>query len=426
MASLCHWLPRGRCSRGREHQWLLLRARGSEDDLPVLQEVLGPSLHVGHLPTWHCNQLRLGLAGHLLLSSCHRLPVAGLHHRGLARLPGHGDLHAAGHSWGSQHQVDRGHLGLSWRDLQLALAGDHVLLLLLGLPWHRLARLAWCAADHVLLALLWGQLGGEDHLTLLPTLAWLEELCGRLKYQLALRVEGGHLRVGGVLAWPGVEAGLDHLELWLTHRLWHHHLLLWLPVLLHGRPASMHRLLTLGLALHLALLHRGRGQSWELALPCHRHRHLHLGASPSTLVLLHAQLGRALALTFLLIGHPGSSVFPLTANLPSPRRLSSPQPALPTQTSVADLGSSRLVQVCSSAPLVQSPAPADRQDGAFPLPAMSTFRCLCGLAIDYTLFWLIAVLMLHSHDDIPNHRTGQLHLTVAFFCLNCRSQERKW
>ena len=266
---------------------------------------------------------------------------------------------------------------MSWRDLQLALAGDHVLLLLLGLPWHRLAWLAWCAADHVLLALLWGQLGGEDHLTLLPTLAWLEELCGRLKYQLALRVEGGHLRVGGVLAWPGVEAGLDHLELWLTHRLWHHHLLLWLPVLLHGRPASMHRLLTLGLALHLALLHRGRGQSWELALPCHGHCHLHLGASPSTLVLLHAQLGRALALTFLLIGHPGSSVFPLTANLPSPPRLSSPQPALPTQTSVADLGSSRLVQVCSSAPLVQSPAAADR----FPLPAMSTFRCLGGLAI---------------------------------------------
>merc|ERR1719429_402011 len=141
VASLCHWLPRGRCSRGREHQWLLLRARGSEDDLPVLQEVLGPSLHVGHLPTWHCNQLRLGLAGHLLLGSCHRLPVAGLHHRGLARLPRHGDLHTAGHPWGSQHQVDWGHLSLSRRDLQLALAGDHVLLLLLGLSWHRLPRL---------------------------------------------------------------------------------------------------------------------------------------------------------------------------------------------------------------------------------------------------------------------------------------------
>ena len=311
MVARCNWLPSRRSSGGREHQWLLLCPRRPEDDLPVLQKMLGSSLHVGHLATWHCNQLRLRLAGHLLLAPSHRLSVAGLHHWRLTWLAGHGDLHAAWHPWWCQHQVDRGHLSLPRWHLKLPSAGDHILLLLLRwLPWHWFALLTRSAADHVLLTLLWWKLGCKDHLTLLAALTWLQELCGRLENQLALRVEGGHLRVGCVLAGSRVEAWLDHLELWLAHCLWHHHLLLWLPVL-HRRPSPMHRLLPLWLtgqlALHLALLHGGRGQGWELTLPCHRHGHLHLGAAPSTLVLLHAQLGRALTLTFLL-GHPAAGL----------------------------------------------------------------------------------------------------------------------
>ena len=363
MVARCNWLPSRRSSGGREHQWLLLCPRRPEDDLPVLQKMLGSSLHVGHLATWHCNQLGLGLTRHLLLVPGHRLPVAGLHHRRLTWLPGHGDLHAAWHSRWCQHQVDRGHLGLTWWHRKLPSAGDHILLLLLllRLPWHWFPLLARSAADHVLLTLLRWKLGCKDHLTLLAALTWLQELCGRLENQLALRVEGGHLRVGCVLAGSRVEAWLDHLELWLAHCLWHHHLLLWLPVL-HWRSTPMHGLLPLWLtgqlALHLALLHGGRGQGWELTLPCHRHGHLHLGAAPSTLVLLHAQLGRALTLTFLL-GHPAavSSVFPLT-NPPPPRLLlllSSPQPAIPTSSAV-----------------LRSPT----ADLRLALPAMSTVRRL--------------------------------------------------
>ena len=116
--------------------------------------------------------------------------------------------------------------------------------------------------------------------------------------------------VGCVLSRTRIEAGLDHLELWLAHCLWHHHLLLWLPVL-HWRPTPMHWLLPLWLAgqlaLHLALLHGSWGEGWELALPCHCHCHLHLGAASSALVLFHAELGRALALTFLL-GHPDAGL----------------------------------------------------------------------------------------------------------------------
>ena len=63
------------------------------------------------------------------------------------------------------------------------------------------------------------------------------------------------------------------------------------------------------------------------------------------------------------------------------------------------------MQVCSSAPLVQSPAPADRQDGGFPLPAMSTFRCLCGLAI-YCSGKLQFQCQIWGY---PNHTTGQVH-----------------
>ena len=349
MAARCNRLPSWRSSGWREHQRLLLCARRPEDDLPILQEMLGPGLHVGHLATWHCNQLGLGLARHLLLAPSHRLPVAGLHHRRLTWLPGHGDLHAAWHPRWCQHQVNRGHLGLTRRHLKLPSAGDHILLLLLlWLSWHRFALLPRSAADHMLLTLLWWKLRCKDHLTLLTALTWLQELGGWLENQLALRVEGGHLRVGCILAGSRVEAWLDHLELWLAHRLWHHHLLLWLPVL-HWRPTTMHRLLPLWLtgqlALHLALLHGGRGQGWELTLPSHRHGHLHLRAAPSTLVLLHAQLGRTLTLTFLL-GHPVSSVFPLLTNLPPPSLLlllSSPHPAFPT----------------SSAPLLHSP-PAEQ------------------------------------------------------------------
>ena len=185
---------------------------------------------------------------HLLLVPGHRLPVAGLHHRRLTWLAGHGDLHAARHSRWCQHQVDRGHLGLPWWHRKLPSAGDHILLLLLllRLPWHWFPLLARSAADHVLLTLLRWKLGCKDHLTLLSALTWLQELCGWLENQLALGVEGGHLWVGRVLAGPWVEAWLDHLELWLAHCLWHHHLLLWLPVL-HRRPSPMHRLLPLWL-----------------------------------------------------------------------------------------------------------------------------------------------------------------------------------
>ena len=306
MAARCNWLPSWRCSRGREHQRLLLCAWRPEDDLPILQEMLGPSLHVGHLATWHCNQLGLGLTRHLLLAPGHRLPVAGLHHRRLTWLAGHGDLHPTRHSRWCKHQVDRGHLGLTRWHLKLPSAGDHILLLRLRLPWHWFALLPRSTADHVLLTLLRWKLGCKDHLTLLTALTWLQELCGWLENQLALRVECSHLWVGCILARTRVETWLDHLELWLAHCLWHHHLLLWLPVL-HWRPTTMHRLLPLWLigqlALHLALLHGGRGQGWQLALPCHRHGHLYLRAAPSTLVLFHAQLGRTLTLTFLL-GHP--------------------------------------------------------------------------------------------------------------------------